>query len=617
MLLRLFYDIVENIFGEDLNVKIKICLLALAASILLTTAALAAGTVELNVPGDYATIQAAIDAAADLASRNTGTIYAVFVEPGTYAGGIELRTGIPVEGRETARTILTGGDPAVTVDSVTNVSFRKFTIINTTRGMLISNSSSVDVTNNVFFAGTGSTGLRVANSPTNVTIVNNVFYQNGTAIERDADVVIKNNIFSTNTNAISAPGLASALISFNDFFGNTSDGPTGSNAVTVATPAPSGGVDPLFADPGNLDFHARQNSPQSPCIDAGDPNIKDRADNTTSDIGAYGGPHMDTIPFPVTISSAVASGTSAIAISWQPSKSYLIANPAKRGSYNIYYKFGAAGPPYTTKINMASAVTSTVISGLAGTTAPPASPILNTPEYADGSLILSWLPASNAAGYKVYFFDSITGVQNVIDVGNTVFYILSGLVNGREYGITVSAYSQATYHLAVTAVDNTGQVSIPGVEHESGYSSPKIVYIGDAVEGVRSSPTQTAYPDAIVAGPGLPDNGCFIATAAYGYYTAPQVQVLRTFRDRYLMTNNPGKAFVARYYRYGPIGADFLNAHPWLKPAARIVLLPLVGGAWFLTETAMPGKIIAAFAAGMIMFVIMKRKKLSRSGGVP
>lgn len=45
---------------------------------------------------------------------------------------------------------------------------------------------------------------------------------------------------------------------------------------------------------------------------------------------------------------------------------------------------------------------------------------------------------------------------------------------------------------------------------------------------------------------------CYIATAVYGSYSAPQVYTLRKFRDRVLMKNVAGRLFVKTYYRVGP-----------------------------------------------------------------
>ncbi|MEK6726607.1 MAG: CFI-box-CTERM domain-containing protein [Deltaproteobacteria bacterium] len=48
------------------------------------------------------------------------------------------------------------------------------------------------------------------------------------------------------------------------------------------------------------------------------------------------------------------------------------------------------------------------------------------------------------------------------------------------------------------------------------------------------------------------EGGCFIATVAYGSYLDPHVEVLREFRDNYLITNAPGRAFIEIYYQISP-----------------------------------------------------------------
>jgi hypothetical protein len=70
--------------------------------------------------------------------------------------------------------------------------------------------------------------------------------------------------------------------------------------------------------------------------------------------------------------------------------------------------------------------------------------------------------------------------------------------------------------------------------------------------------------------------GCFIATAAYGTPMADEIQILRKFRDEYLLTNPVGQGLVEVYYRISPPIADFITEHPSLKPIVRAELMPVV-----------------------------------------
>jgi len=71
---------------------------------------------------------------------------------------------------------------------------------------------------------------------------------------------------------------------------------------------------------------------------------------------------------------------------------------------------------------------------------------------------------------------------------------------------------------------------------------------------------------------------CFIATAAYGSYLDPHVCALRAFRDNHLLTNGPGRAFIALYYRCSPPIARLIAGRPSLRAATRWVLTPIVYG---------------------------------------
>ena len=84
---------------------------------------------------------------------------------------------------------------------------------------------------------------------------------------------------------------------------------------------------------------------------------------------------------------------------------------------------------------------------------------------------------------------------------------------------------------------------------------------------------------------------CFIATAAYGTPMADEVQILRDFRDEYLVTNPLGQAFTNLYYKFSPPIAKFITEHPILKPIVRTALVPAVTVSAIVINTTPAGKI--------------------------
>lgn len=71
--------------------------------------------------------------------------------------------------------------------------------------------------------------------------------------------------------------------------------------------------------------------------------------------------------------------------------------------------------------------------------------------------------------------------------------------------------------------------------------------------------------------------GCFIATACYGDYDAPEVQVLREFRDRHLLSSKVGYIIVSAYYSISPGIACKLRRHPNISQFIKTrILNPIV-----------------------------------------
>jgi len=81
--------------------------------------------------------------------------------------------------------------------------------------------------------------------------------------------------------------------------------------------------------------------------------------------------------------------------------------------------------------------------------------------------------------------------------------------------------------------------------------------------------------------------GCFIATAAFGSPMEKHVEVLKEFRDIYLLKYRPGIAFVKAYYKYSPPIADVIARHTVLKIIVRIGLMPLILFSYILIHVSL------------------------------
>jgi len=101
---------------------------------------------------------------------------------------------------------------------------------------------------------------------------------------------------------------------------------------------------------------------------------------------------------------------------------------------------------------------------------------------------------------------------------------------------------------------------------------------------------------------------CFIATAAFGSPLAGEVNLLRQFRDRFLLTSAAGRTFVAWYYANGPAAADFIRNKPLVRAAVCAALYPLVGFSFVLVNGWLPA-VAAAFFLAAFLFCCRQRKK--------
>ena len=578
--------------------------------------------------GNFATIQEAIISATSrlVQTPNASFTIRVKADPVPYSGSFTPVSNVPIIGDSTAGTFLSGSGAVtlINLNNVTSVEIGNFTFQSASVGISVVNSSA-NIHNNVFLLGTSATAIQIQNSPS-TSIVNNTFFENATAIRSDSPsasgITVINNIFSKNSTAISSP-TAVTNISYNDYFANTTNGVAPLDAHSIPTPLVPGN-NPLFVNPSllNGDFHLQSGSP---CIGSGNLQYINSY-NTTSDMGAYGGPGSDILLGTVTglTSSLATQATSAtMTLNWSPTSNSSVT------AYRVYYGTSSRGSSSSANsyngtqasegpspLTVPKGTTTQILSGLPVTKPPaPAVPTLTGLAPLDQALQVTWKQVPDATGYLIYYstasFDANSLPVNPVQVsgGAVTTAQIPNLINGTTYFVAVAAQAQTTFYAAVTAVIDSSIPSNPGSANESSFSLETSKPIPDAVTYGGISTLLSDFPETPAPFPNLKSEGCFIATAAYGFYSAPQVQALRDFRDRYLLTNAPGRAFVAWYYHYGPRGAHFINQHPWLKAPVRVALLPLIIAALVLTGGSPLAKTAVALLTISLLIAFRQRKK--------
>jgi hypothetical protein len=185
----------------------------------------------------------------------------------------------------------------------------------------------------------------------------------------------------------------------------------------------------------------------------------------------------------------------------------------------------------------------------------------------------------------------LTGVPDPGDTQNTdVLYAAWGLYANDSTGADYSVVSTRTtdfgssFERLAAAPGTLGQSETQLRATPDGSSVAMLWMQEMAPDGARDVMLATATP-AEEPVSYTKDSRCFIATAAYGTPMAAEVLHLRTFRDRYLLTNAAGRAFVETYYRLSPSVADAIREHEILRRVVQTGLEPLVAlSRWLVAE---------------------------------
>ena len=101
--------------------------------------------------------------------------------------------------------------------------------------------------------------------------------------------------------------------------------------------------------------------------------------------------------------------------------------------------------------------------------------------------------------------------------------------------------------------------------------------------------------------------GCFIATAAFGSPIDKHVQILKDFRDIYLLKSKLGVAFVKTYYKYSPPIANVIERNGILKNVVRIGLMPIILFGYIAIHASLIQQVlIFLFIIGAILYLNFK-----------
>jgi methionine-rich copper-binding protein CopC len=179
------------------------------------------------------------------------------------------------------------------------------------------------------------------------------------------------------------------------------------------------------------------------------------------------------------------------------------------------------------------------------------------------------------------------------------------VVSASDGGNTVAQHGKISWVKA----DTLGNMPADGAIHTYIVTVPADASGTATFSGVYG--TNVAGTDIAILGNtevtiGEPLSPCYIATASYGTPLHSDINILRSFRDKMLMPNPIGEAFVSTYYRTSPPIADALRGNDGLRTVTRSTLItPLVS----LSKFALNGILLVFIIIGLTAVLSFRKDR--------
>jgi hypothetical protein len=163
----------------------------------------------------------------------------------------------------------------------------------------------------------------------------------------------------------------------------------------------------------------------------------------------------------------------------------------------------------------------------------------------------------------------------VNDPGNNIVQVQSA--SSDQSGAYVDTFSlalnspQGEYTVNATA-------SKPG--YSNGYGQAHFTVLTQATSTSSSATSSTTSSSSLSTATNVPGK-CLIATTTYGSELAPEVVLLRNFRDLHVLQTSAGESFMrvfnAFYYSFSPGVASYIASHSDIRAGMKTALYPLIG----------------------------------------